>query len=128
MNLNAIAGGIVAAVNPWVSGQYRQSNGSTTAADGTRTPAYLPAVDVAIQMQMLSFKDLQQVQGLNQNGEKRAMYVDGDWRGVSRPDLRGGDLITLDADGTVWLVTQVLENWFSTGGWAKVAVTKQNGA
>ena len=127
MNLNKLVGPIVAAINPWTTANYRQSNGSTTAADGARTPAYLDAVAVKVMKQALTWKDLQQLQGLNINGEKAAFYVDGDWQGVSRPRLRGGDLLTIE-DGSVWLVVQVLENWFDKDGWAKVAATLQNNA
>lgn len=128
MNLHAIAGPIVASVNPWADAQLRRSTGSTTRSDGVRTPGYAAAEDITVQMQALTFKDLEQLSGLNIQGEKRAMYVDGDVKGVARPDLKGGDLITLVADGSVWLVSQVLENWAATSGWTKVAVTRQNGA
>jgi hypothetical protein len=127
MNLNALAGAAVAAVNPWTDALYQASTGSATADSGRRTPTYAPAVTVRVQMQMLSYKDLTQLQGLNLNGEKRAIYVDGDWKGVSRPESRGGDLITTP-DGKVWLVAQVLENWHDTAGWTKVAVTLQGNA
>lgn len=129
MNLHALAGPIVASVNPWAEAIYRQSAGpATTRSDGVRTPNYAAGVEVRVQKQALTFKDLEQLSGLNIQGEKAAMYVDGDWKGVARPDMRGGDLITLTADGSVWLVSQVLENWASTAGWTKVAVTRQNGA
>ena len=127
MNLNALVAPIVAAINPWTCASFEQSLGSTTAPDGGRAPKYATAVAVSVQMQALGYKDLAQVAGLNQNGEKRAMYVDADWKGIDRPTARGGDLLTLP-DGTVWLVVQVLENWHDTGGWCKVAVTKQNNA
>lgn len=127
MNLNAIVGQIVAAVNPWTTAQYQQSTGSTTAPSGRRAPAYAAAVPVRVQMQALSYKDLLQTHGLNLNGEKRAFYVDGDWKGVSRPDMRGGDLIALE-DGRVWLIAQVLENWHDNDGWCKVAATLQGAA
>jgi len=78
-------------------------------------------------MQAMTYKDLIQTDGLNINGERHAMYISSDWRGVDRPSSRGGDVITL-SDGSVWLVVQVLENWFGTDGWVKVCVTKQNGA
>lgn len=128
MNLHAIAGPIVAAVNPSVIGLYQASTGSVTALDGSRTPGYADAVRVQIQMQMMTFKDLQQVDGINQNGEKRAMYISGRWEGVSRPEARGGDLVTLEGDGSIWLVSQVLENWATTDCWCKVAVVKQDGS
>jgi hypothetical protein len=125
MNLHALAGPMVAAVNPWVIAQYRQPDGTyATAADGKRVPNYLPDVDVQVQMQMLTYKDLTQIQGINQGGEKRALYVMGDIRAISRPDQRGGDLFLLP-DGSTWLVSQVLENWAATVGWTKVAVVRQ---
>ena len=127
MNLHNIVGPAIAAVNPWIIGSYQQSNGMTVAADFTQVPAYLPAVTVQVQMQALTYKDLMQLEGINQGGEKRAIYVNGNYKGVSRPDSRGGDLISLP-DGTVWLVAQVLENWAYMGGWCKVAVTLQNGS
>ena len=124
MNLHGIASSYVATVNPWVSGQYRQSTGYTTNADGSRSPSYASAVSVQIQMQALTFKDLTQLSGVNLNGEARAMYINGLIEGVDRPSQRGGDIITL-ADGSIWLVAHVLENWNATAGWTKVAVTRQ---
>jgi len=127
MNLHAIAGPCVATINPFVAGQYQQSNGYTTSPDGKRVPAYLPAVSVQIQKQPMTYKDLMQVDGLNLNGEKAAFYINGDWQGVSRSANKGGDLITLP-NGTVWLVVMLLENWSEMDGWSKVAVTLQNNA
>lgn len=75
-------------------------------------------------MQALSFDELKQVDGLNIQGEKRAMYVNGDFAGIQRPDNQGGDLITLP-DGSKWLIVLVLENWNTTSGWTKFAVTRQ---
>jgi hypothetical protein len=126
MNLSALVGGVIGAVNPKVEAQYRASTGSTSAPSGRRTPTYADPVSVLVQKQALTYKDLQQLQGVNLNGEACAIYVEGDWRGVSRPAGRGGDLLTLP-DGTVWLVVHVLENFFQTAGWAKVAAVLQNG-
>lgn len=127
MNLNALAGSVVQVVNPFTTATYRKAVAPSTAPSGRRTPAYATPVDVQVQRQALSYKDLAQLDGVNMNGEKAAMYVDGDWKGVARPEMRGGDLITLP-DGGVWLVVQVLENWHETGGWAKLAVTLQGAA
>ncbi len=124
MNLHAIVGPCVAAVNPAITGWYRASNGYTTAADGTQLPAYNSAIAVTIQIQALSYKDLMQMSGMNINGVANALYITGDWRGVDRPDQRGGDLVTL-LDGTVYLVVHVLENWSRTVNWTKVAAVKQ---
>lgn len=125
MNLHALAGPIVAAVNPFVTAQYRQPDGTTTtAADGKRTPGYLADVPMQVQRQALSSADLRQLDGLNLGGEKAALYVQGDIKAVVRADQRGGDLFVMP-DGTTWLVAQVLENWGTTAGWTKVACVRQ---
>jgi len=126
MNLHQIVSGAVSAINPWVTASIQMSAGYTTAADGSRAPAYAPAVSVQVQAQALTYKDLMQIDGLNLNGEKKALYINGNWEGVSRPDGKGGDLITMP-DGSIWLIAQVLENWGDTDGWVKVAVVKQDG-
>lgn len=127
MNLHAIVSGAVAAVNPFVTATIQRSTGYTTAPGGRRTPTYAAPVTVQVQVQALQYNDIQQVDGLNIEGERRAMYINGDWEGLLRDDRKGGDLITLP-DGTVWLVALVLENWAGTDGWVKVAVTRQNGS
>lgn len=125
MNLHAIAVGYVAAINPIVIATLQASTGYTTSDDGSRVPSYADPVPCQVQMQALAYNDLVQVSGLNINGEKRALYLNGTWQGVSRPDGKGGDLITL-ADGSVWLVAQVLENWGFMDGWTKLAVVQQD--
>jgi hypothetical protein len=125
MNLSALAGPLVAIVNPWVTAQYLPSTGVyITTADGQRTPTPPTPSDMQVQMQALTFGDLQQISGLNIQGEKRALYCQGDIKGVARPDGKGGDLFTMP-DSSRWLVVLVLENWFTTAGWTKVAVVKQ---
>lgn len=125
MNLHALAGPIVAAVNPWITVQHLQAASSyTTAPDGTRTPDAPTPVSMQVQMQALSADELRQVEGLNIQGEKRALYCMGDIKGVARPDGKGGDLFTMP-DGTAWLVVHVLENWYTTAGWTKVALCRQ---
>jgi hypothetical protein len=127
MNLSGIVGNYVAAVNPWVTASIQASQGYATSPDGDRQPAYASPVSVQVQMQAMTYRDLVQVDGLNINGEKRAMYINGTWEGIARPDGRGGDLVTL-GDGSVWLIVCVLENWGFQDGWTKVAVVKQNGS
>jgi hypothetical protein len=193
MDLNAVASGYVAAVNPMVPGIIRVSTGQyVTAANGARTPLYAtPAaitasiagqvltvtavsagvvrvgqtlsgsgvapgtrifslgsgsggigtynVDIAqtvasetmglemiapMQVQALTGRDLQQIDGLNLQGTRRAIYIEGDIEGIVRPTQQGGDLITTP-DGSIWLVAMVLETW---PNWCKVAVTLQNGS
>lgn len=126
MNLHGIVSGAIGAVNPFVAGTIKVSNGTyTTAADGKRTPAYDTFTGVQMQVQALTFKDLQQVDGLNLNGTRRAIYMNGRADGVVRSMMKGGDLITL-TDGPnagTWLVAMTLEQFSE---WCKVAVTLQN--
>lgn len=194
MNLHALAGPIIAAVNPQRPASIRVSNGYVTAPDLTRVPSYetpgalvaglagtvlnVTAVSagvlrpgqaisgpgvalgtqivangtgsggtgtytvniagsvppgtamtadllVAAQVQALTFKDLTQLDGLNQGGLQHGIYLYGNVQGVVRARDVGGDLVTLLDTGETWLVNHVLENW-SAQGWCKVAVTLQN--
>jgi hypothetical protein len=127
MNLHNIVGPCVAAVNPWVTATYKQSTGYATNPDGTRAPSYATPVSIQVQMQALQYRDLMQLEGLNIQGVRQAMYINGNIEGVDRASQRGGDLITLP-DNSVWLVALVLEDWYGTDGWTKVAVTKQDGS
>ena len=124
MNLHAIAGPIVAIVNPWVTAMISVSTGYTTNADGSRTPSYASPIPVNVQKQPLTYTDLVQTEGINIQGEKCALYISGNYDGVVREDGTGGDLITLPS-GSVWLVVQVLENWAEENGWVKVAAVRQ---
>ena len=124
MNLHSIAMGIVSSVNPSITVSIQSSSGYTTEPDGTRAPAYAAPVYITGQLQSLTFGDLQQLQGIAIQGQKRALYLNGSWDGVVRPDGKGGDLITLP-DGSLWLVVQVLEDWSLTSGWVKLAIVRQ---
>ena len=132
MNLQGITAAAISAVNPMVTAQLRVSTGNVTNADFTVSPSYAAAVPVQAQVQSLTYRDLQQIDSLNLQGTKRAIYLQGDVEGIVRPTNRGGDLITMP-DGTVWLVAQVLEQWGQNANtpaeqWCKVACTLQNGS
>lgn len=122
MNLHGVAGSVVGAVNPPVQLRFLQSNGYATAADGTRTPAYLPPVLICGQVQPLTYKDLVQTEGLNLNGVRKAIYIGATVNGVVRAAMKGGDVF-VTPDSYVWLVNVVLEAFPS---WTKVAVTLQD--
>ena len=47
--------------------------------------------------------------------------------GLLRDENDGGDLVTLP-DGSVWLVAMLLEDFSLTSGWAKAAITRQDGS
>lgn len=125
MNLHGLASGLIGAVNPAIPLTIQVSAGYATDAGGKRTPIYaVPSINIPGQVQSLTFSDLKQVEGLNLQGIKRAIYLYGRVDGLVREFNKGGDLITAP-DGNIWLVALVLEYW---PDWCKVAVTLQNGS
>lgn len=120
MNLHGIVSPAVSAINPPITATLRMSAGYTTAGDGTRTPAYAPDQTAQVQVQALGNAELRQLDSLNIQGVMRAVYLNGNWQGVDRPDGKGGDLILFG--GQTWLVMQVMETW---PDWCKVAVCLQ---
>ena len=127
MNLHALASGAIGLVNPHVAVTIRVSTGYITSPDGTRVPTYTDLTGITAQIQNFTFGDLQQLDGLNLQGEKRKIYLNGRYDGVSRTRGTGGDLIIYpDGDtwpfGTTWLISQTLEQW---PDWVCVAVTQQ---
>lgn len=128
MNLHAIVGPIVGAVNPNVPVTIRSSTGYTTASDGTQVPTYAPDVVATAQIQALSSGDLLKLDGLNINGDKRGVYLYGDIQSVLRGEKLGGDLVIFP-DGSTWLVAFVFEDWehgvLGNTGWCKACLVLQ---
>ncbi len=124
MDLFGLTSGAIGIINPLEPLVIQVSTGSTTSADGSPVPTYAAPVTLPGQVQPLTFRDLKQLDGLNLSGSLKAIYVEGHINGIVRPENKGGDLIT-DSNGSVWLVTQVLEYW---PDWTKFAVTLQNGS
>lgn len=124
MNLHAIVSGAIGAVNPHVPVTVQVSTGSTTSPGGTRVPTYAAPVAASGQVQPVQYNDIAKLNGLNIQGVRNKIYLSGDWNALVRSSGKGGDLITM-ADGSVWLVAVVLENW---PDWSSLAVTLQNGA
>lgn len=125
MNLHAVVANVIGAVNPLQKIVIQKSNGSTVNSDGSRSPSYEPPVTTAGQVQELTTEDLRHLEALNIQGSTRKVYLNGVIHGIERAAGRGGDLITLQ-NGSVWLVTAVLERWDT--GWCKAAITLQNGS
>lgn len=121
MNLHGIVSRAVGVVNPLVPVTLQSGRGYTTGRDGTRTSTYAATQTVLAQVQQLTSRDLDLLDGLNVSGNLRALYVPGAWRGEDRPSQDGGDVVTL-ADGSVWLTVQVLELW---PDWSKIAIVQQ---
>lgn len=125
MNLNQIAARVVRAVNPQVRVVVQISTGSQPNPDGTRTPTYADPIAVIGQVQPMTWRDIQQIQGLNLQGTRKKIYLNGEIDGLIRSTSQGGDLVTFP-DGSTFLVAIVLEGWDLTAGWCCVAVTLQN--
>ncbi len=128
MNLHGIAGPIIATVNPMTSAVVQISSGYTTLPTGRRQPAYQePYLQMTAQVQPLTFRDIQQIDGLNLQGMRVAIYLYGKIDGLVRAKSKGGDLVSI-YDGVhagVYLVALVLEQW---PDWVKVAATLQDDA
>lgn len=124
MNLHAVVGPIVSAINPSMNGTLQRSAGFTQDASFKQLPAYAAPQPITAQVQPLTYNDMRQLDGVNIAGEKKAMYLNGTMQSVVRATQKGGDLVTLQ-DGTLWLTVQVLEDFSVTAGWTKVAVVRQ---
>lgn len=129
LNLHNIIRGAIDALNPVFTGVWRRSTGSTTAADGSRTPTYADAT-VTMRVQALSGKDLRHESFLNMQGVKRSVYLYGNVQGVVRPDVKGGDILQFPENrggaNRDWLAVIVLETWTpDASGWCKVGVVLQ---
>lgn len=126
-NLRALANSRTTTVNPNTIATLRRSSGSTIRPGGVRVPEYSES-QVSVQVQALSFGDLQQIDGLNIQGVRRALYVNGAVAGVIRAAEKGGDLIVFPPgtlpEGDTWLIVHVLEPWSQ---WSKFVITLQNG-
>lgn len=121
MNLHRIVSPAIGAINPLMNCTLQTSAGNSIAPDFSPVPAYNTYYPVPCQIQPLTARDLRQIDAINLQGTMRAIYLNGTIEGVNRASIKGGDLFTFP-DGTMWLVTQPLENW---PDWSKVAVTQQ---
>jgi hypothetical protein len=124
MNLHGLVSGVISAVNTLTPCTLAMSQGYAIASDGSQTPTYMTYQGVPCQIQALSYSDLQKVSGLNLQGTRRAVYLNGNWEGLNRAAIKGGDVLTMP-DGTVWLVAMVSEHW---PDWTKIIITQQNGS
>lgn len=125
MNLHAIVSGAIGAVNPFITATIQVSAGSTTYGDGSRVPAYTTTT-ARIQNQALQYNEIAQLDGLNVQGVRRKIYLNGNWNGIIRADGKGGDLLLFPEQpgGPIktWLVVIVFEYW---PDWCSLGVTLQ---
>jgi hypothetical protein len=76
------------------------------------------------QVQPISTRDLQMLDGINLGGVRWKIYLEGEVDSIVRPEKKGGDLITISTgrhQGT-WLVVAVLEQW---PDWCVCAMVQQ---
>jgi hypothetical protein len=125
VNLHGIVAPIIGSVNPNIPAQFLPNVGWTIQPSGKRVPQYADCLTVVAQVQAMSWRDLMQIDGLNLNGTKVAIYLYGKAAATVRVNFNGGDLITILSGNWagVYLTHVVLEQW---PDWVKVACTLQN--
>lgn len=124
-NLRGLANVSTRVVNKNVVAELRKNIGYDTSSTGKRTPKFR-RIPIEVQVQALEFSDLQQLDGLNIQGVRRAIYTNSQVASVIRVRQKGGDLLVFAAgvlpEGTTWLAVHVLERW---PDWCKIAITLQ---
>jgi hypothetical protein len=103
-------------------GTYEVNQEQTVASETMTT-----ALNLIAQVQPMTWRDIQNVDGLNLQGTRYKIYLYGEIDGLVRPERKGGDLIIIPSGrhaGT-YLVAQVLEQF---PDWVSAACTLQNGA
>lgn len=124
MNLHAIVAPVIASVNPMITAVWKKNDGYTTSDSGKRSPTYASDVTLQLQLQSLSARDLQHLDGLNIQNVTRKAWVYGSAQGVNRVEVKGGDLFVFN--NQTWLVNVVFEVWDQDGPWSSVGLTLQN--
>ncbi len=135
INLHALVAPAISILNTPIPGSWLAASGYTTAGDGARAETYASPVMADVQVQALAGTELELVDGLNIQGEKRAFFMNGNVRGQDRVTKAGGDLIKFAATADVpasiqdstWLVIMVLETWDGPG-WCRFAGVRQTDA
>ena len=130
MNLHGIVSGAIGSVNPLIPVAWQQSYGYTTARDGSQTPNNILPTAIRAQVQPLTMREIDHLDGMNIQGTLRAIYLTGDAQAALRVGKQGGDLFTfLDpATGSTpqpWLAVAILEAW---PDWSKAVLELQDGS
>lgn len=116
-----------------ITGQISGNTGGTglysLSQQQTVSPAVTMGTSVSIvaQVQPQSGASLRHTDALNLQGSFRELYANLPITAGVRMSLKGGDLVTLP-NGSVWLVQQVPEPFFSTAGWQRVTIVLQDGS
>lgn len=121
MNLNSIVSGVISAVTPPEEVHIFRCTGQVN-VKGVVTAEYALGVKSMVQVRSVSDEVLALINRVGENTKHLHFYLNGDWRGIFRPDGTGGDFIY--ARNEWWLITAVPED-FSRSGWVCVRGTMQ---
>lgn len=125
MDIRALANMATSIVNPNEVVTVLPSTGYTTGAGARQVPTYGIPVTGPAQIQALDNSDLEHINGLNLQGDIRAIYLRGKLAAVIRPEQIGGDLVKREFPEEIWLIVKVLETWPI---WTKAVIIRQMGA
>lgn len=122
LQIRSLARGPVTMVNPDTTATLRKATGYTTDSAFKRVPVFEDTKGL-LQVQAVTARELQFVEGQNQNDVLRKVILDGRWSAVNRQELGGGDKFIFALSGSrqefLWKVVQVLEAW---ADWSSVIV------
>lgn len=124
MNLRNIANAVTSRVNPNLIAQWLSYAGYTVSPSGKTVPVYAAPANLQIQAQAITTQDLQKIDAMNLSQIERVILVSAQVQAVNRENQTGGDLLVFE--NATWLVSGILEDW-STSGWMRIALTRQNG-
>jgi hypothetical protein len=88
--------------------------------------AMATSLTLQAQIQPMAWKDIQQLEGLNIEGVRWKVFLNGQIDGLVRRERKGGDLIIIPRGhrhAGQWLCVQVLEQW---PDWVSAAITLQS--
>ena len=152
LNLHSVVRQAIQSVNADVNGAWLPALGYTVSADGGQLPTYRPPLEVQLQVQPPTTRDLQHINFLNLQGVIRTVFMYSNPRAIDRVSAQGGDLLMFmqsqpqflrDSSGQVvldsnsqpvlisspndcWLVAAIDEWWdVSSPGWTKLYAVLQ---
>lgn len=120
IDLYGMASGALNAVEPLREIQIFQSTGEEQTYGYGMRASYSNPQPILADVQSVSGQDIQFVQNIAQQGDYRVVYLQASAHAINCPLGCNGDLLFFD--GTMWKITQVLEEW---DNWRKVFVTRE---
>jgi len=123
INLRNVVRGAITGINNDIPAVLHKSTGYTVLPGGIQQKTFTD-INLTIQVQPVSSKDLAQFDWITQQDTVRAVYLNQRALGLVRYDRLSGDVIEFDDNGQTkqWRLVQPLEQWSS---WTKVLVVMQ---